>query len=386
MKVDFYRHALSASDAAPVAAVLNTPFLTSASIGKQVEAQLCDYFAIEHALLCNSWTNGALACLLALEVGPDDEVIVPAMTFIATANVVELLGAKPVFVDVDSESLLITPEAIEAALSPRTKAVMPVHLYGQLCDMVAIQTLLKKQAQKIYLVEDCAHSFEARNHDARPGSHADAAIFSFYATKNITCGEGGAIITRDTGLYEKLLQTRLHGMSAGAAARHETGQYRHWDMLCLGAKANLPDLLAALLPKQIEAAEERLEERRLRYQRYQMGLSDLPLDIPKIAPHCTQHAHHLFAVGIQPPFSRDQVLKSLGAAQIGATVNYRSFAQMTYYQQKYRLTGNDFPIANDWGARTLSLPFYPDLPPDQQDYVIEKLREICSLSKHISND
>src|SRR5436853_245803 len=160
MQVPFYRHSLKPEDAASVAAVLGTPFLTSGSVGRAVEAQLCAYFGVRHALLVNSWTNGAAAALLALGIGPGDEVIVPAQTFIATANV--------------------------------------------------------------------------------------------------TCGEGGAIVTNDSSLYERLQQTRLHGMSAGAIDRFKHGSYRHWDMVRMGMKANLPDLLACLLPKQIETVDERL--------------------------------------------------------------------------------------------------------------------------------
>ena len=177
MKVDFYRHSLGAADAEGVARVLDTPFLTSGMVGKAVETQLSAFFEVPHALLMNSWTNGALATLLALGVGPGDEVIVPAMTFIATANVVELLGAKPVFIDVDAATLLITPAAVEMAITPRTKAVIAVHLYGQMCDMRALADLLADRPE-IALLEDCAHCFEGRRDDYGPGQYSDCLLYT----------------------------------------------------------------------------------------------------------------------------------------------------------------------------------------------------------------
>ena len=144
MQVPFYRHSLSPENAQLVAKVLETPFLTSGPIGKEVEAQLCEYFDVNHAKLVNSWTNGAVATLLAMDIGPGDEVIVPALTFIATANVVELVGAKPVFIDCDPDTLLVTPDLIKAAITKKTKAVMPVHIYGQMCDVRAIKEILPK--------------------------------------------------------------------------------------------------------------------------------------------------------------------------------------------------------------------------------------------------
>ena len=257
VQVPFYRHSLSPENSRLVAEVLETPFLTSGPIGKQVENQLQEYFNVKHAKLVNSWTNGAVATLLALDIGPGDEVIVPAMTFIATANVVELVGAKPVFIDCDPDTLLITPELVKAAISKNTKAVIPVHMYGQMCDIKAIKEVLPKE-QNISIIEDCAHSFEAKFNGERPGKYSNAAIFSFYATKNITCGEGGAIITNDETLFEKIIQTVLHGMSAGAADRFKKGQYKHWGMKRLGTKANLPDLLACFLPNQIDEIDSKL--------------------------------------------------------------------------------------------------------------------------------
>jgi UDP-4-amino-4-deoxy-L-arabinose-oxoglutarate aminotransferase len=370
MQVPFYRHSLSPENAQLVAKVLETPFLTSGPIGKEVEAQLCEYFDVNHAKLVNSWTNGAVATLLAMDIGPGDEVIVPAMTFIATANVVELVGAKPVFIDCDPDTLLVTPDLIRAAITKKTKAVIPVHIYGQMCDVRAIKEILPKD-QKILIIEDCAHTFEAKFKGKRPGTYSDVAIFSFYATKNVACGEGGAIITNDANLYERLQQAILHGMSAGAADRFNTGQYKHWGMEHLGTKANLPDLLACLLPEQIKTVDKRLGIREEISQRYESALMNTKIRVPKVLKDRV-HSRHLFPiyVGVE---TRDNALVALGEANIGATVNYRSVHTMGFYSNKYGFSGNEFPSSLSWGNGTLSIPLFPGITTQEQEYVIDVL-------------
>jgi dTDP-4-amino-4,6-dideoxygalactose transaminase len=368
MKVPFYRHSLSPDYAQFVAKVLETPFLTSGPIGKEVEAQLCEYFGAKHAKLVNSWTNGAVATLLAMDIGPGDEVIVPAMTFIATANVVELVGAKPVFIDCDPGTLLITPELVKAAITKNTKAVIPVHMYGQMCDVKGIKGLLPND-QEILIIEDCAHSFEAKFNGERPGKYSDAAIFSFYATKNVTCGEGGAIITNDEKLFERIQQAILHGMSAGAADRFKAGQYKHWGMDNLGTKANLPDLLACFLPEQIKSVDQRLREREEIAQRYEKAFSSTKIRFPKVLNGIV-HSRHLFPIHVGAE-NRDNALLALGEANIGATVNYRSVHTMGFYSKKYEFGGNEFPISLSWGNGTLSIPLFPGITTQEQEYVID---------------
>ncbi len=376
MPVPFYRHGLRPAQAEAIARVLATPMLSSGPVGREVEEQIAAFFGAPHALLTNSWTNGAIATLLALDIGPGDEVVVPAMTFIATANVVALVGAKPVFVDVDPDSLTMTAEALEAAITPRTRAAIPVHLYGQMAPMQALAAVAERHG--ILLIEDAAHCFEGSRAGLRPGALSKAAIFSFYATKNITCGEGGAIVTRDAELAARIRQTRLHGMSAGAADRFSGGRYRHWDMLRLGTKANLPDLLAALLPDQIAHVEDNRRRREALARRYREQLASLSLEIA--FPHWREdvvHAHHLFPIWVDPA-RRDRLLARLTASGIGATVNYRAVPQTSYWR---RFLGEEradtaFPVATRWGAGTFSLPLYPDLRKEEQDEVIATLARL----------
>jgi UDP-4-amino-4-deoxy-L-arabinose-oxoglutarate aminotransferase len=344
--------------------------LTSGPIGKEVEAQLCGYFNVSHAKLVNSWTNGAVATLLAMDIGPGDEVIVPAMTFIATANVVELVGAKPVFIDCDPDTLLITPELIKAAITEKTKAIIPVHMYGQMCDVKAIKEIIPS-GLKIAIIEDCAHSFEAKFNGERPGKYSDAAIFSFYATKNVTCGEGGAIITNDSNLFDRITQSILHGMSAGAADRFKAGQYKHWGMDHLGTKANLPDLLACLLPEQIKTIDHRLGMRESIAQKYEKELSKTRIKFPKVL-NVVVHSRHLFPIHVGAE-NRDKALLLLGEANIGATVNYRAIHTMDFYSKKYGYSENEFLASHVWGSGTLSIPLFPAITTQEQEYVINVL-------------
>jgi UDP-4-amino-4-deoxy-L-arabinose-oxoglutarate aminotransferase len=370
VKVPFYRHDLTAADLMAVAAVIETPFLTSGPVGRDVEAQIAVYFDVPHALLTNSWTNGALAVLLALGIGPGDEVVVPAMTFIATANVVELVGAKPVFIDVDPATLLMTPEAVVRALTPHTRAVIPVHLYGQMCDMQSMHRVIKGRPN-VHLIEDCAHCFEGSRDGERPGRWSDAAVFSFYATKNVACGEGGAVICRDVNLYQMLLQTRLHGMDAAAIHRYQRNRYHHWDMMRLGVKANLPDLLAALLPTQIAAVDNRLAVRQELVARYRAAFADGPLRLVAEEPG-TVGAEHMFTIHCAG--ARNEAIAKLNATGIGVGVHYHSVPLTTYYKEKYGYSQEDYPISAEWGGGTLTLPLYASLTRPEQDYVIDAVR------------
>ena len=376
MKVDFYRHDLQPADADRIARVLATPFLTTGQVSRDVEAQLRDYFSVPHACLVNSWTNGALAVLLAMDLQPEDEVIVPAMTFIASANVVELAGAKVVFADVEPDSLLLTPQIVAKHVTERTRAVMPVHIYGQLCDVEGIRRVIDNhpsRPRQVRIIEDAAHCFEGEFQGKKPGHFGDVAIFSFYATKNVTCGEGGAVIARDGNLFQRILEARLHGMSAIAVDRFASNKYNHWDMNRLGTKANLPDILAALLPHQIETIDQRLPRRQEVAERYREAFGNGPLRLVREVPD-TKCAEHIFTIGV-PNEARDQAIAALNAAGIHVTVNFRSVTGTRYYRERYPAASGDCPNACLWGEQTLTLPMYPGLRRDEQDYVIKIVRE-----------
>ena len=376
MQVDFFRHDLSPRNAEAIAAVLASPFLTTGKVCRSVEDQLCGYFSVPHAVLCNSWTNGALATLLALGIGPGDEVIVPAQTFIATANVVTLTGATPIFADVDPETLLVRPSDVAKLITIKTRAVVPVHLFGQMVDVIGLKDVIAAHPlakAKIWLIEDAAHCFEGTRDGYRPGQNSDVAIFSFYATKNITCGEGGAIIVHDESLYQRILESRLHGMSAMAVDRFVAGRYNPWDMKRLGTKANLPDILAALLPQQIASIDDRLPLRAELAARYRQAFSAGPLRLPKQQLN-QKSAEHIFPIAVLNEEQRNCAISVLNSAGVGVTVNYRAVPDTTYYRNRFPSAAANNVVSVDWGRSTLTLPLFPGLTRAEQDYVIETVQ------------
>ena len=372
--VPFYRHQLGACEAASVASVLETLFLTTGPRTKELEETLAAYLGIGHCLGMTSATTALFLALQALGIGPGDEVIVPAMTFIATSNVVLHCGAIPVFVDVEPDTGNIDVAAVAAAVTPKTRAVIPVHLYGQMVDMKALAELAKEK--NLHIIEDCAHALESERDGIKPGHLSDAAAFSFYATKNITSGEGGALAMRDPALFEKVRTIRLHGMSAAAYDRH-TGTYRHWDMVELGFKANMSDLQAALLLPQMPEIAAKNARRAAIAKAYDALLAGVPDVSHPLTRLGARHAHHLYTVWV-PPDRRDEVLHCLQQQGVGVAVNYRAVHLLTYYREKFGFERGVFPHAERIGDSTISLPMYPTLEDDDIAYVVATLKAILS--------
>jgi UDP-4-amino-4-deoxy-L-arabinose-oxoglutarate aminotransferase len=315
--------------------------------------------------------------LLALGVGPGDEVITTPMTFIATATSILEAGATPRFVDVEPETGNLDATKVEAAITERTRAVVPVHLYGQMCDMRALREIADRH--NLYLIEDAAHAVEGARDGVRPGELSDTACFSFYATKNLTCGEGGALVTDDDVLMERLRLLRLHGMNKTAHDRHREG-YAHWDMTTLGWKYNMDNIHAALLLAQFDRIESNLEKRQALARLYEEGLAEIAgVSHPATRASAT-HARHLFTVWIGDGM-RDQAIEELKRAGIEITVNYRAIHLLTYFSENFGHKRGDFPAAERIGDETLSLPFYPNMPPEHVRVVLQSLsRILCGES------
>ena len=352
--------------------ILDSGFLTSGEIGKRVEGEIVSFFGVKGCLLTNSWTNAALCTLRALGVGEGDEVIVPAITFVATANVVKLLGATPIFADIDLLDGNIALDELEPLISKKTKAIIAVHMYGKMVDLKKLSVLCENYS--IYLIEDAAHCFEGTRGGYKPGTHSDAAIFSFYATKNITCGEGGAIISNNSSLLEKIRKLRLHGMSAGAAERYSNKYYVHYDVQEPGFKANLPDIQAFMLSHQIKEVEINRIKREAVAQKYSklIRLSDISKKIflpaePNLNENIN-HAYHLFPILVNEEI-RDKLIHFMNENEIGVAVNFRSLTELSAYKS------NKCPKALEFGRRVISLPFYPELELKKIEYVITILQK-----------
>ncbi len=369
--IPFFQHDLGQPELDAIAEVLAGPLLTTGETVARFEERFAAYLGCKHVLGVTSCTGALHLSLLALGIGPGHEVITTPLTFIATSTAILEAGARPVFVDVESETGLLDAKRVEAAITPRTRAILPVHLYGQMCDMRALRQIADKHA--LAIVEDSAHCIEGMRDGIRPGQLGDLACFSFYATKNLTCGEGGAIATNQGILADKLRLLRLHGMTRTASDRVREG-YQHWDMVCLGWKYNMDNIQAALLLPQLDRLERNWRLREAVARRYYELLDRVPhLTWPRTLPG-VRHARHLFPVWL-PAERRDETLQAFQKRQIGAVVNYRAIHLLTYFRELLGTRCGDFPHAERIGESTISLPFYPQIPHGHLDSVAAVLRD-----------
>jgi dTDP-4-amino-4,6-dideoxygalactose transaminase len=384
MRVEFYRHQVGEAEAASWRRVLDTLFLTLGPQVAQFEEELGRFLvrgradaAPPHVVGTNCCSLGLMLALRALDVGPGDEVITTPMTFVSTTNAILHLGARPKLVEVEPETGLIDPTAVRAAINEHTVGIVPVHLYGQLADMKALREIA--DARGLFVVEDSAHGIEIERDGVRPGDLGDAAVFSFYATKNVTSGDGGAVATRDAKMAERLRRLRNHGVTRAATDRHG-GLYRHWDMVELGYKANLTDLDAAMLRPQLAHVEEKRAQREKVARRYESTLRERIEElrtapptvngVPWLVERRGKSSHHLFTLHAWPG-ERDAMLAKLGEAGIGTAVNYRAIHTLTYLVEALGLPRGALPVAEEMGDRTLSIPMYPTLTESDQDLVVD---------------
>ena len=372
MKVPFFMHDLGRAELDAVAEVLAGPILTTGEWVARFERRFAEYLGVRHAVAVTSCTGALHLSLLALGIGAGAEVITTPMTFIATATAIMEAGAKPVFVDVEPATGNLDASLIEAAITERTRAIMPVHLYGQMCDMLAIRKIADSYG--LAVIEDAAHCVEGTRDGIRTGQLGDTACYSFYATKNLTCGEGGAVVCNDSALAEKLRLLRLHGMNKNANDRHHEG-YKHWDMTVLGWKYNMDNIQAALLLPQMDRLEENWERRRALARYYEERLWDIPgLSRPKTLPGAS-HAWHLFPVWIEGG-ERDRVIQGMQDDGISVMVNYRAIHLLTYFRETFGFRPGAFPIAERIGDAGVSLPFHPNMPLEHVDRVVETLQNL----------
>lgn len=377
MKVEFYRHQLGEEELNGVKEVLGSLFLTTGPKTREFEQSFASYLGVAGCLGVTSWTMGNFITLKALDIGPGDKVLTTPLTYVATANTILHVGAEPVFADVDPITGNLDPETARKALvaNKGVKAMIVVHLYGQMADMKALSELAKEFG--VFLIEDCAHCVEGVRDGVRPGQLSDAAAFSFYATKNMTCAEGGAIVTQNQSLLERMRPLRLHGVDTYAMDQRKDGIYRHWDMTELGYKCNMNDLSAALLLPQLARIEETRKSReRLckHYDKLLQGLDSIEI-IPEIAG--STHACHLYTIRVDPD-KRDRMLTELSLRGVGVGVNFRVVHLMAYYVEHFGFEEGIFPMAERIGASTISLPLYPALREEEQEYVVGTIKSILS--------
>jgi dTDP-4-amino-4,6-dideoxygalactose transaminase len=380
LKIDvpFFRPSIGDEEINAVVECLRSGWLTTGAIGDQFEKQFVDKIAPGvTAVGVNSATAGMHLVLDALGIGTGDEVIVPTLTFTATAEVVHSVGASVKFVDVDPSTLNITLEAIKRAAGAKTKAVIVVHFAGLPCRLDEILPFCSER--KIAVIEDCAHCFPADLHGVPIGAWPTAAaVFSFYANKSITTGEGGMIVTHSNSIAGRCRVMRLHGISRTNFQDLDSARPTwDYDVSSHGFKYNLPDIAAAIGCEQLKKAEHLREQRCHIASLYIEKLSRLPILLPPDYSRA-KHGWHLFIIQLlhDVKLSRAEVVKRLKNAGIETSVHYRPLHQMSYWRQQYTLRDSMFPIASAYFERCISLPFFPSMTEGQVAYVADVLSEV----------
>jgi dTDP-4-amino-4,6-dideoxygalactose transaminase len=345
---------------------------------QRFERLLEEYVGVEHVRCLSSCTAALMLGLLALEVGEGDEVIVPTMTFAASANAILHAGATPVFVDSEPLTGLLDLDAVEAAITERTKAIMPVHMAGRPVDLDRLNDLRDRHG--IAIIEDAAHAIGTEWRGRRIGSFGNLAAYSFYATKNITTGEGGALATEDADIAERIERLSLHGLSAGAWRRYSDAGFKHYEVVDPGYKFNMTDLQGALGIHQVPQLDDWIDTRAELWERYDALLAGFPVETPAPAEPGTRHARHLYQILLEPDCgrTRDEVLDAMAQQWIGVGVHYRAVHEHQYYRERFGFRPDDFPVAADISARTLSLPLSPKLTHEDQDDVVAALEVALS--------
>jgi len=302
------------------------------------------------------------------------------MTFVATANAIIYVGARPVFVDVEPDTTNIDPVCIEEAITERTKAIIPVHLYGHPCEMDKILDIAKRHDLKV--ISDSAHAIEAEYKGRKVGSLGLIDCFSFYATKNLATGNGGMLVTDDDGVAQLVQSLRDHGMSSGAWARYHTGEFQEYPMTNLGYKYIMWDIPAALGLHQLRRLEQRHKMRLEIATKYDTALESLTNYVEVLHPRShVKHAYHLYVVRLKG-VNRNWVASEMEARGIGVGVHYRPVHLEPFYRERYGHSPGEFPVAEDAGARVLSLPFWPEMKEEEILRVVETLGEVTKESQN----
>jgi dTDP-4-amino-4,6-dideoxygalactose transaminase len=354
-----------------VVATLKSGWLSTGPRVQEFERAFAAYVGVPHAIAVNSCTASLHLALLASSVGPGDEVITTPLTFCATANVVVHTGATPRFADIDAVTWNLSPPAAAEAITPRTRAVIPVHYAGRPADVAAFAALAGRHG--LVLIEDAAHAVEAVAGGRKVGTTADFTCFSFYATKNLTTGEGGMLTTASEAAARFARVAALHGMSRDAWARHGQTGSPHYDVVMPGFKYNMMDLQAAIGLQQLARLGRHLARREAIWRLYDEGLADLPLTCPADVP-----ARHLYTVLVDPAsgWSRDALVAALAAQGIGASVHFRALHLHPYYAERFQLARGRFPVAERVSDRVLSLPLSGGMSEADALRVVDTLRRL----------
>jgi dTDP-4-amino-4,6-dideoxygalactose transaminase len=377
--VPFFRPSIGEDEVAAVTSVLRSGWLTTGPNARDFEQNFVDFLGGDvEAISVSSATAGLHLAAEACGIGPGDEVIVPTLTFTATAAVLRYLGAEVILVDVNERTRTIDLEHAERRVTPRCKAIMPVHFGGLACDMAAVMDFARRHHLKV--IEDAAHALPTKCDGRLIGAwESDACVFSFYANKPITTGEGGMVITRDPEIAKRVRKMRTHGLDRDAFDRFSrVSASWAYDVVAPGFKYNLTDMAAAIGVQQFARVETLRSGRERVAERYLAALADLPVDCPPSAPAGGLHAWHLFPIRLHEtaPLTRDELIEALTSEGIGTSVHYRPLHQMTYWKERYPYKVGEFEAADRYFTGAVSLPLFPDMTDAEVDRVAAVLHDM----------
>ncbi len=375
----FTRPAITDADIAAVTAVLRSGWITNGPVNHDFEAAVAEISGNRHAVALASATAGMHLLLKSMGIGPGDEVITPSLTWVSMANMIELVGAKPVFVDIDRETLLVQPEAIKAAITERTKLIVPVHFAGVPVDIDGI----KAAAGNIPVLEDAAHAL-GTTYKGRHVGGTNPTVFSFHAIKNITCGEGGMLVTNDDELAESIRRWKFHGIAMDAFDRQNRGRSPQAEVLSPGYKYNLTDMQAALGLSQLRRYPEINAKRRALALRYREKFADVAevrlLGDP--AGYQFESAWHLLVARIDTPkITRDEMMAELKKLNIGTGLHFRCIHLQKYYRERYGFAPGVLPNTEYNSDRITSLPLFPDMTEADVDDVVAAIKQVLAETR-----
>lgn len=375
----FSRPDITAAELDAVREVLESGWITTGSRAAALERAFAERLGAREAIAVSSATAGLHVLLTALGIGPGDEVITPAMTWVSTPNLIVLAGATPIFVDVDREHLMLSAAAVAERITPRTKLIVPVHFAGAGVDMEPLRRLAEQRG--IPLVEDAAHAIGTRTWGVEVGTRG-TAIFSFHAIKNVTSAEGGMIVTDRPELAERLRRLKFHGLGVDAFDRETQGRAPQAEVIEPGYKYNLPDLCAALGLAQLSRLGEMNQRRRELAEHYRARLADVPALRPlSVPPWVTTHAWHLMIVRVddsRTEVTRDQLMAGLKERNVGTGVHFRAAHLQRFYRERFGCQPGMLP-ATEWSSeRMCSLPLFPGMTISDVDSVIDAASDVLS--------
>ena len=344
---------------------------------QRFEQMFRSYKGTSYAMAVNSCTAALHLAMLALEIKENDEVIVPAMTFAATANAVIHAGGTPVFADCEKDTMNIDPEDIERKITPRTRAIVPVHFAGRACNMKKILDIAERHDLRI--VEDAAHAIETEYHGKKAGTFGELGCFSFYVTKNIVTGEGGMVVTDNEEYADRIKILALHGMSKDAWKRFSDEGYRHYNVVYAGYKYNMMDIQAAIGIHQLPRIDRYWERRKQIWDRYSRAFEGIPVITPSPVEENTRHSYHLYTLLLDTDklsITRDRFLDEMTRRNIGVGVHYIALHLHPYYQKRYAYRQGELPVSEWISERTVSLPLSAKLTNEDTEDVIDAVQEI----------